>query len=69
MKGQSSSSSLQLELSPPPVAALSIISDLVSSTVPNPWGNRPVLFHFLCQLGLNAESLVGSHGSTSATTA
>lgn len=39
---------------------LNTLPDLVSSTVPNPWGNRPVLFHFLCQFGLNAESLVGS---------
>lgn len=51
----------ELELGPPPVASLGVVSDRVASSHPHPLGDRPVLFLLLRQHFLDLESLVRSH--------
>jgi len=51
----------ELELGPPPVASLGIISDRVAGSHPHPLGDRPVLFLLLRQHFLDLQSLVRSH--------
>ena len=50
---------LQLELGPPPVAALGVVADRVAGPHPDPLRDRSVLLQLLGQLDLDAESLVG----------
>jgi len=50
---------LQLELGPPPVAALGVVSDRVAGPHADPLRNRPVLLQLLGELHLDAEGLVG----------
>ncbi len=49
---------LELELGPPPVPALGVVSDCVAGPHPDPLGNGTILLQLLGELGLNSESLV-----------
>ena len=50
---------LELELGPPPVAALGVVADGVAGPHPDPLRDRSVLLQLLCELDLDAEGLVG----------
>ena len=50
---------LELELGPPPVAALGVVADGVAGPHPDPLRDRPVLLQLLGQLDLDAEGFVG----------
>ena len=49
---------LELELGPPPVAPLGVVSDGVAGPHAEPLGDGTVLLQLLGQLGLDAERLV-----------
>ena len=49
---------LELELGPPPVPALGVVSDRVAGPHPDPLGNGTILLQLLGELGLDSESLV-----------
>ena len=52
---------LELELGPPPVPALGVVSDRVPGLHPDPLRNRTILLQLLGQLRFDTESLVGRH--------
>ena len=52
-------SDLQLELGPPPVSALGVVTDGVAGPHSDPLRNGSVLLQLLCELDLDAEGLVG----------
>jgi len=50
---------LQLELGPPPVAALSVVADCVAGPHSDPLRDWPVLLQLLGELDLDTEGFVG----------
>ena len=50
---------LELELGPPPVAALGVVADGVAGPHPDPLRDRTILLQLLRELGLDSEGLVG----------